>query len=69
MVEADPVMRGARNGFLVTVVVLVAIGGYQFATSGTVTPPIVVTWIVAVLTYYGSQYYYRRSDESGDAER
>jgi len=63
MVEADPVMRGARNGFLVTVVVLVAIGGYQFATIGTVRPPIATTWIVAVLTYYGSQYYYRRGDD------
>ncbi|WP_158855167.1 hypothetical protein [Halorhabdus sp. CUG00001] len=69
MVEADPVMRGARNGFLVTVVVLVAIGGYQFATEGTVTVPIVVTWIVAVLTYYGSQYYYRYSEDSRATER
>ena len=68
MVEADPVMRGARNGFLVTVVLLVAIGGYQFATIGAVTPPIVVTWIVAVLTYYGSQFYYRRADEEVDTE-
>ncbi|QGN08140.1 hypothetical protein Hrd1104_00345 [Halorhabdus sp. CBA1104] len=69
MVEADPVMRGARNGFLVTVVVLVAIGGYQFATEGTVTVPIVVTWIVAVLTYYSSQYYYRYSEDSRATER
>ncbi|WP_135667502.1 hypothetical protein [Halorhabdus rudnickae] len=65
MVEADPVMRGARNGFLATVVLLVSIGGYQFATIGTVRTSIAATWIVAVLIYYGSQYYYRRTDGEG----
>jgi len=63
MVEADPVMRGARNGFLVTLLVLVAVGGYQFATGGTVTTPVVATWVVAVLTFYASKYYYRRRDD------
>jgi len=63
MVEADPVMRGARNGFLVTLLVLVAVGGYQFATDGTVTTPVVATWVVAVLTFYASKHYYRRRDD------
>jgi membrane protein implicated in regulation of membrane protease activity len=62
MVEADPVMRAARNGFLVTIIALVAIGGYQFATRGIVTAPIIVTWIVAVLSFYVSKFYYRRAD-------
>lgn len=63
MVEADPLMRGARNGFLVTILLLVAIGGYQFATTGSVTTPVVATWVVAVLTFYASKYYYRRTDD------
>ncbi|MFW6437214.1 MAG: hypothetical protein ACOCYZ_06235 [Halococcoides sp.] len=63
MVEATPVVRGARNGVLVTVVCLFAIGVYQFATIGTATAPVAGTWIVAVLTYYGSQYYYRHTDD------
>jgi len=62
MVEADPLVRAGRNGFLVTLLLLVAIGGYQFATSGTVTTPVVVTWVVAVLTFYASKYYYHRTD-------
>ncbi|MFW6436621.1 MAG: hypothetical protein ACOCYZ_03195 [Halococcoides sp.] len=67
MVEADPVMRGARNGFLVTVVCLSAIGAVQFATSGAVTRPVLVTWVLAVLTYYASRYYYRSTDPKRDA--
>ncbi|WEL16377.1 MULTISPECIES: hypothetical protein [unclassified Halorhabdus] len=63
MVEADPLVRAARNGFLATILLLVAIGGYQFATGGTVTTPVVVTWVVAVLTFYASKYYYRRRDD------
>lgn len=63
MTQADPLVRAGRNGFLVTLLVLVAIGGYQFATAGTVTTPVVATWVVAVLTFYASKYYYRRSDD------
>lgn len=62
MAEADPLVRAGRNGFLVTILLLVAIGGYQFATAGTVTTPVVATWVVAVLTFYVSKYYYRRTD-------
>ncbi|CCQ33728.1 hypothetical protein HLRTI_002711 [Halorhabdus tiamatea SARL4B] len=62
MANADPLVRAARNGFLATILLLVAIGGYQFATSGTITTPVVATWVVAVLTFYASKYYYRRTD-------
>ncbi|WP_136688758.1 hypothetical protein [Halorhabdus amylolytica] len=69
MVEADPVTRGARNGFLVTIVALIVVGGYQFVTIGTVRTPIAATWLIAALTYYGSQYYYRHTDDpAGDTE-
>ena len=65
MVDADPVMRAARNAFLVTLLGLVAIGGYQFVTSGRVTAPIAVAWLVAVLTFSVSKYYYTRTDGNG----
>ncbi|PSP24763.1 hypothetical protein BRC61_01365 [Halobacteriales archaeon QH_10_65_19] len=62
MVEADPVMRAARNGFLVLIVVLLGLSVYQFiyVDDGGLTIPAV--WAVGAGVYYASKYYYQRRD-------
>jgi len=62
MVEADPVMRAARNAFLVVILLLLGVSTYQFFTIDSITRPIALLWIVAVLAFYGSKHYYRRQD-------
>lgn len=59
MVEADPVMRAARNGFLVLILVLLGVSIYEFIyveNSGLVVPAL---WTIGVVVFYGSKYYYR----------
>jgi len=60
MVEADPVMRAARNGFLVLIVALLLVGVYEFlyvADSGLTVPAL---WGLGVVVFYVSRYYYAR---------
>jgi len=64
MVEADPVMRAARNAFLVVIVLLLGVSVYQFLTIGIVSRPIGLLWVAGVLAFYGSKYYYQRQIES-----
>jgi len=61
MVEADPVMRGARNGFLVLILALLAVSVYNFVfvTGSGLTVP--ALWALGVVVFYGSKYYYQRS--------
>jgi hypothetical protein len=62
MVEADPVMRAARNGFLVLILVLMGVSVYEFVyveNSGLVTPAL---WTIGVVIFYGSKYYYQRQE-------
>jgi hypothetical protein len=67
MVEADPVMRAARNGFLVLIVVLLGLSIYEFVyvdQSGMTVPAL---WTLGVVVFYVSRYYYQRQDRrSGD---
>ena len=62
MVEADPKMRAARNGFLVLIVLLLTASVYQFMLLSDPEPLIAVLWIVGAAVFYASRYYYRRQD-------
>jgi hypothetical protein len=68
MVEADPVMRAARNGFLVLIVVLLGLSVYQFiyVDEGGLTIPAV--WTVGAGVYYASKYYYQRQSRTASTE-
>jgi hypothetical protein len=65
MVEADPVMRAGRNGFAVLIVVLLGLGIYEYVVESDLAVPAV--WAIGVVTFYASQYYYRRQ-KAGDGE-
>lgn len=58
--HADPVMRAARNGFLVLIVVLLAVSVYEFVyveQSGLTVPAL---WALGAGVFYASKYYYQR---------
>ncbi len=66
MVEADPVMRAARNGFMVLILVLLGVSIYEFVyveQSGLTVPAL---WTLGVVVFYASKFYYRR-EESVDS--
>jgi len=62
MVEADPVMRAARNGFMVLIVFLLGLSLYEFAAVENSGLRIPAAWAVGVVVYYGSKYYYQRQE-------
>lgn len=68
MVEADPVMRAARNGFLVLIIVLLGLSVYRFwfLEEGGMTIPLL--WTLGVVVYYGSKLYYERTETGETSE-
>jgi len=64
MIEADPVMRAARNGFLVLIVVLLGLSVYRFVFVDEGGLTIAGLWTLGVVVYYASKYYYRRQDST-----
>lgn len=62
MVEADPPMRAARNGFFGLIIALLGVSIYKFVfvEDGGLTVP--ALWTLGVGLYYVSLYYYRRQD-------
>jgi len=62
MVEADPVMRAARNAFMVLILVLLGLSVYRFVyvEDGGLTVP--ALWTVGIVVYYASKYYYQRQE-------
>lgn len=67
MDEADPVMRAARNGFLVLIVVLLGLSIYEFVYVDDSGLSIPALWTLGVIVFYGSRYYYRHKGKlSGD---
>ena len=61
MVEADPVMRAARNGFMTLIVVLLGLSIYEFVFvdgSRLIAPAL---WTLGVVVFYASKLYYQRS--------
>ena len=61
MVEADPVMRAARNGFMALIVLLLGMSVYEFVFVDDSGPVVPILWAVGVVVFYGSKYYYQRS--------
>jgi hypothetical protein len=64
MAVDDAALRGARNGFLVVLVALLAVGVLQVVRLGSVSPAIGGTWVAGVLVFYGSKWYYGRDREA-----
>jgi len=60
MAVDDSVLLGARNGFLVVLLALLAVGVYQVVQVGSVSPAVGGTWVAGVLVFYGSKWYYER---------
>lgn len=68
MVEADPVMRAARNGFGVLMVALLGVWLYQFAVVGEANQRLFDILLLGGLVYWVSQWYYRRQETGDDGE-
>jgi hypothetical protein len=63
MPDDQVVLRSARNGYMILLVLLFAISTYQFVTIGGITPPIILLWVAAAGVFYASKWYYGRTDE------
>lgn len=63
MVEADPVMRAARNGFGAMMLALISVWLYQFAIAGNPDQQLFDLWLFGAAVYLGSQFYYSRQDD------
>jgi hypothetical protein len=59
--DDDVVLRSARNGFLIVLLLLVALSTYQFYTTGGITGPVAAVWVAAAGTFYASKWYYGRA--------
>lgn len=63
MAVDEAVLRSARNAFLALMIGIIAVGIYQFVTSGRVSVAVAAIWILGAATFYGSKYHYGRSAE------
>lgn len=66
MAVDDIVMRSARNGYLVLILVLLVLSIYQFLTGGGFLAG--GLWVVGVAVFYASKYYYRRQEGAEESE-
>jgi len=64
MAVDEVTLRGARNGFLVVLLALLAVGVVEIIREGAVSPAIGGTWVAGVLVFYGSKWYYGRDREA-----
>jgi len=62
MAEADPVMRAARNGFLVLIVVLLGLSIYEFVFVDGSRLTVPALWTLGVVVFYASKFYYQRTE-------
>ena len=62
MAEADPVMRAARNGFLVLIVVLLGLSIYEFVFVDGSRLIVPALWTLGVVVFYASKFYYQRAE-------
>lgn len=60
MTVDEAVLRSARNAFLALMVVIVAVGASQFATTGGISPEIAAIWVVGAAVFYASKWRYGR---------
>lgn len=61
MVDADPVMRAARNGFGVLMVAILALWAWRFRAGGPDTQ-LFDLLLLGAAVFWGSQLYYRRQE-------
>lgn len=66
MASDEAVLRAARNGFLVVIVALVALSFYQVVTFGMISLDVTLLWVVGVVTYATSVWYYWRTSDGDD---
>jgi hypothetical protein len=64
MVEADPVMRAARNGFGALMVALLGVGAFQFFVGDGPAQYLFDLLLFGAFVYWISQMYYRRQEGS-----
>ncbi len=62
MVEADPVMRAARNAFGVLMVALLVVWLYTFAFADSPNQRLFDVWLLGAVVYLLSQWYYQRQE-------
>ena len=68
MVQADPVMRAARNGFGVVMVALLLVYVYTVGFTETANQRLFDIWLVGAAVYWLSQLYYKRQPSAGGSE-
>lgn len=66
MVEADPVMRAARNGFGVLMVAILGLWAFRFFNNDGSAQQLFDLLLLGAFVYWGSQLYYRRQAGSSD---
>ena len=74
MVEADPVMRAARNGFGVVMVALILAWAALFVFRDETNQILFLVWMIGAAAFYASKYYYQRdadtpTDASAERDR
>jgi hypothetical protein len=68
MVEADPKMRAARNGFLVLIVALLGTTIYRFAVVESADAVVASLWLLGAGVFYASKRYYARKEPDESSE-
>jgi hypothetical protein len=68
MVQADPVMRAARNGFGAVMVALLLVYVYTVGFTETANQRLFDIWLVGAAVYWLSQLYYKRQPSAGGSE-
>lgn len=66
MVEADPVMRAARNGFGVLMVAILGLWAFRFVSGDGSAQGLFDLLLLGAFVYWGSQLYYRRQGGPAD---
>jgi len=62
MVESTPVVRAARNGYFVLILALFGAGMYRIIVLQEDGLLLSGLWVVGVVVYYGSKYYYEQHE-------
>jgi len=62
MAVDEDLLKAARNGFLVVILVLLAVGVLEIVREGSVSLATGGTWLAGVAVFYGSKWYYARGE-------
>lgn len=66
MVEADPVMRAARNGFGALMIAILGLWAFRFFAGDGSARQLFDLLLFGAAVYWGSQLYYRRQDSADE---